>query len=409
MSRGPIKPGDPGYVPPAATSLDEEATKPGRRMDTRADTVIMPEADDDDVTIAIDEDGLGEDEVEIGVESSDLIPLPTLGGDENQNDDENSFGNTTLALNEEDMEVEEDVADRIPTIPPTENTLVATEVNVGAEMIEGAAVGAAAAAMPRKMPPPAPLEKSWCEDVFQEHYLRTLPFLTPDATLREAKFVSESLNLQTGSRVLDVACGYGRHSMELASQGVDMVALDSSLPLLQRGAEEAERRNLAINFVHGDIRELDSNGKFDGAFCLFNSFGFFDDETNKRTVRRIARALKPGGRFVLDVLNRDYVIEELPTRVWWEGDGCVVLEEVEFNYFSSRIESNRSLVFDDGNQLEQQISIRSFGLHEIGKLLHAAGLRVLEVSGNIATKGRFFGVHSRDLLITAEKGHDPTP
>ena len=75
---------------------------------------------------------------------------------------------------------------------------------------------------------------------------------------------------------------------------------------------------------------------------------------------------------LIEILNRDYVIADLPTRVWWEGDGCVVLEEVELNYFSSRIQVNRSVVFDDGRQLEQEISVRAYSLHEVGKL-HARG------------------------------------
>ena len=106
---------------------------------------------------------------------------------------------------------------------------------------------------------------------------------------------------------------------------------------------------------------------------------------------------------MIEILNRDYLVSELPTRVWWEGDGCVVLEEVDFNYFSSRIVSNRSVVFDDGRQLEQEISLRAYCLHEFGKLLHGAGFRVLEVSGSMATRGRFFGTHSRAMIVVAEK------
>ena len=73
-------------------------------------------------------------------------------------------------------------------------------------------------------------------------------------------------------------------------------------------------------------------------------------------------AEEQGGRVLIEILNRDYVIADLPTRVWWEGDGCVVLEEVELNYFSSRIQVNRSVVFDDGRQLEQEISVRAYAL-----------------------------------------------
>jgi SAM-dependent methyltransferase len=249
--------------------------------------------------------------------------------------------------------------------------------------------------------------KPWFVDVFDEDYLRTLPFLTPQATQAEAEFVANAMSLTPGQQVLDVGCGYGRHAMELAARGFHVVGLDLSAPLLLRGGEEAQRRSLQINFVRGDMRELEFESQFDGAYCLFSTFGYFDDETNKRTVANIARALKPGGRVLLEILNRDYVIADLPTRVWWEGDGCVVLEEVELNYFSSRIQVNRSVVFDDGRQVEQEISIRAYALHEVGKLMHAAGFRVLEVSGGYQTRGRFFGNQSRHIIVLAER-KDPT-
>jgi SAM-dependent methyltransferase len=252
----------------------------------------------------------------------------------------------------------------------------------------------------------APRGKPWFVDLFDEDYLRTLPFLTPQATQAEAEFVIDAMGLAPGAQVLDVGCGYGRHAMELAARGIHVVGLDMSTPLLVRGGEEAHRRGLTINFVRGDMRELDFEAQFDGAYCLFSTFGYFDDETNKKTVANIARALRPGGRAMLEILNRDYVIADLPTRVWWEGDGCVVLEEVELNYFSSRIQVNRSVVFDDGRQLEQEISVRAYSLHEVGKLLHAAGFRVLEVSGAYHTRGRFFGNQSRHIIVLAER-RDP--
>jgi SAM-dependent methyltransferase len=271
-----------------------------------------------------------------------------------------------------------------------------------------AAVAPAASSSSGAAPARAPAEtgrrgKPWFVEVFDEDYLRTLPFLTPQATQAEAEFVAEAMGLTPGAQVLDVGCGYGRHAMELAARGFHVVGVDLSTPLLLRGGEEAQRRGLQINFVRGDMRELDFDAQFDGAYCLFSTFGYFDDETNKRTAANIAHALKPGGRVLIEILNRDYVIADLPTRVWWEGDGCVVLEEVELNYFSSRIQVNRSVVFDDGRQVEQEISIRAYSLHEVGKLMHAAGFRVLEVSGGYQTRGRFFGNQSRHIIVLAER------
>ncbi len=254
--------------------------------------------------------------------------------------------------------------------------------------------------------------KQWFEEVFDEDYLRTLPFMTPRQTQKEAEFILSSLLPQPipgGSppsgpmSILDLGCGYGRHTLELAAKGHKMTGLDLSLPLLIRAADEAQRRQLQIDFIHGDMRELSFDARFDAAFCAFTTFGFFDDETNRRVTQSIARALKPGGRLLLDVVNRDYIVADLPTRIWWEGDGCVVLEEVDFNYFTSRLVSRRSIVFDDGRQVEQDISIRAYSLHELGKMLHHADFRVIEVSGALGTRGRFFGVASPQILILAER------
>ncbi|HEY5948014.1 MAG TPA: class I SAM-dependent methyltransferase [Kofleriaceae bacterium] len=264
-----------------------------------------------------------------------------------------------------------------------------------------AAVAAVVAKEPSR--PTSNRARPWFVDLFDEDYLRTLPFLTPQATQAEAEFVINAMNLAPGAQVLDLGCGYGRHAMELAARGFHIVGLDLSTPLLVRGGEEAHRRGLTINFVRGDMRELDFENQFDGVYCLFSTFGYFDDETNKKTLQNVARALKPNGKVLVEILNRDYVIADLPTRVWWEGDGCVVLEEVELNYFSSRIQVNRSVVFDDGRQLEQEISVRAYSLHEVGKLMHAAGFRVLEVSGGYQTRGRFFGNQSRHIIVLAER------
>jgi SAM-dependent methyltransferase len=250
--------------------------------------------------------------------------------------------------------------------------------------------------------------KAWFEEIFDEDYLRTLPFMTPRQTHREADFIEASLGVPKGGALLDLGCGYGRHALELAARGYQVVGLDLSLPLLIRAADEAQRRGLNVNFVHGDMRELTFEEQFDAAYCLLTTFGYFDDDTNRKVAQGIGKALRPKGKLLIDVLNRDYLIHDLPTRVWWEGDGCVVLEEVDFNYYTSRIVSRRSVVFEDGRQLEQEISIRAYSLHELGKVLHHAGFRVTEVSGTLATRGRFFGSTSRELLVVAEK-RPPTP
>jgi SAM-dependent methyltransferase len=289
----------------------------------------------------------------------------------------------------------------------------------GPEMIAPRAEVAASAAASPDLPAIVPeaiaqrprrprRSKPWFEEVFDEDYLRTLPFMRADQTLREVEFISDALRVGPGAEILDIACGYGRHAIELVQRGYNVTGLDLSLPLLIRAADEAQRRALAVNFVHADMREMAFEKQFDGAYSMLTSFGYFDEDTNLRVAERIGRALKPGARFLLDVVNRDYVVSDLPVRVWWEGTGCVVLEEVDFNFHTSRIVTHRSIVFEDGRQLEQEISVRAYSLHEIGRLLRQAGFRVMDVSGALNTRGQFFGNVSRSLLIVAEKRDSDT-
>ena len=245
--------------------------------------------------------------------------------------------------------------------------------------------------------------RPWFEEVFDEDYLRTLPFMTAEQTLREVAFIKDALSPPEDGHILDVACGYGRHAIELSQRGLRVTGLDLSLPLLIRAADESQRRSLSVNFVHADMREMAFDTQFDGAYCMLSSFGYFDEETNLKVAASVCKALRPGARFLVDTINRDYIVGDLPTRVWWEGDGCVVLEEVDFNFHTSRVNIRRSVVFQDGRQVEQDISIRAYSLHEMGKMMRQAGFRVLDVSGSLATKGHFFGATSRNLLMVCER------
>jgi SAM-dependent methyltransferase len=245
--------------------------------------------------------------------------------------------------------------------------------------------------------------KPWFEEVFDENYLRTLPFMTAQQTMRETAFIESSLSLPPDGELLDVGCGYGRHAIELGQRGFRVTGLDLSLPLLIRAADEAQRRGLSVNFVHADMREMTYDSQFAAAYCVLTSFGYFDEETNLRVASSICRALKPGGRFLVEAVNRDYIMSDLPSRVWWEGDGCVVLEEVDFDFHTSRVLIRRSIVFGDGRQVENEISIRAYSLHELGRILRRAGFQVLDVSGSLAGKEPFLGAASRHVVIVCER------
>lgn len=245
--------------------------------------------------------------------------------------------------------------------------------------------------------------KPWWEELFNDDYLRTTGTITDAEIVADANFIEDSLGVAKGATVLDLACGTGRHAIELGRRGYQVVGFDLSLSMLARASDEAQERGQKINFVQGDMREMTFEDAFDGVYCWQTSFGFFEEEKNAAVIGRVHRALRKGGQFLLDVVNRDYVAREAPSLVWFEGDGCICMDEMQMDFITSRLRIKRTMMIDDGRSKEIEYSVRAYSLHELGKLLHDAGFRVAEVTGKLQTPGVFFGCESPRIMILAEK------
>jgi SAM-dependent methyltransferase len=243
----------------------------------------------------------------------------------------------------------------------------------------------------------------WWEDFFNDDYIRTMEKVSDRQIEREVNFIEESLGVERGSALLDLACGTGRHAVELASRGYEMVGLDLSLAMLARAGDEAQDRGVKMNFVQGDMREMTFDEQFDAVFSWNTSFGYFEEEKNLAVVGRVHKALKTGGMFLLDVANRDFLTRQSPSLAWFEGDGCVCMDEMVVDFITSRMRVKRTMMLDDGRTREIEYSIRTYGLHELGKILHDSGFKVCEVSGRITTPGVYFGQESPRTIILAEK------
>jgi SAM-dependent methyltransferase len=250
---------------------------------------------------------------------------------------------------------------------------------------------------------PSGKKRSWWEVLFSDDYIRTLPKVAQTAVQKQVNFMEASLGIKRGDSVLDVGCGLGHHALEFARRGYLVVALDLALSMITRAAEDAQQRGLRINFLHKDIRDIGFEGTFDAVICVGTTFGFFDDEQNRSVLQRLAHALKPGGRLLLDVVNRDFVINSQPNLVWFEGDGCVVMEESDFNFYSSRLHVKRTMMRDDGRQTDVDYNIRLYSVHELGQMLKQCGFVIREVSGQEATRGCFFGAQSSRIVLLAER------
>ena len=142
---------------------------------------------------------------------------------------------------------------------------------------------------------------------------------------------------------------------------------------------------------------------FDGIYCWNTSYGYFEEEKNYAVAQRMFRALRPGGALLIDVANRDFLARHSPSQVWFEGDGCVCMDDASVDFITSRLRVKRSLIFDDGRQKECYYTIRLYSMHELGKLLHDVGFRVTEASGDLTTPNVFLGAYSPRIIMLAQR------
>ena len=189
----------------------------------------------------------------------------------------------------------------------------------------------------------------------------------------------ELLGLPTGSRILDVPCGQGRHAHLLAEAGFDVDGLDYSPALIARARARGVGRTL--RYTRGDMRRLAARwrGRFDAVLNLFTSFGFFvDPADDARVIAEFARVLRPGGALVWHGGSRDGVMARFLARDWWRtSDGTLIAHERAFDPLSGVL-SIRSSWEGKVARGEREHRIRLYTATRLAELCAAAGLVVVE-------------------------------
>ena len=218
-----------------------------------------------------------------------------------------------------------------------------------------------------------------CEGLYAERALN-LPQAVPGAT--------------GGARILDLCCGHGRHTVELAAAGYSMVGQDLSATFLDLAKGAAAARNLQIQFVHADMREIPFEGEFDAIINMFTAFGYFDDAENQKVLDAVARALKPGGKFLIDLLNTPRIIRDFLAQSWEElPDGTVVLTQRDYNVLTGNTEEFRAYIAPDGRVREVHLVWRLYFYPEFTKMLNCAGLAPIQVFGGFDGSRIHTGIH----------------
>lgn len=245
--------------------------------------------------------------------------------------------------------------------------------------------------------------RPWYETFFGRDYLA---MYVHETTAAEIDAVERILHLRKGARILDIGCGAGRHTIELAKRGYRMTGYDLSEPLLEEARKAARRAGVRPTLVHGDMRELRYAAAFDAAVSLFTSFGYFErPEEDRRVLTGVARALKPRGKFLMEMFNRDSLAASLPAQGWQVRDqGTVILEQDTFDALRGRFETKRILIDRKGTR-EYSASVRAYTLAELKTMLDDQKLYVNRVLGGFDLSP--YTPRSRRMVLLAVKGLVP--
>ncbi len=241
------------------------------------------------------------------------------------------------------------------------------------------------------------IKTPWYEEYFGPDYLI---IDVQEKTANELKFLRKILKLRKGTKMIDLACGYGRHLESLVKSGIDVIGCDLSQFMLTEAQKRLKRNGFKKKrLVRCDIRNLPFTKVFDCACNMFNSFGYFEKEDdNFRVLTSIAKALKPGGFFLLDLSNRDFVLRSLTKKDWFVRNGAVVLEKKYFDSVKNRTEIDVNVIDKKGKR-DYHHSIRIYSYTEISMLLEAAGFNVMAVFGGFHGE-QFDWNHDRMLILS---------
>ncbi|MCC7491460.1 MAG: methyltransferase domain-containing protein [Fimbriimonadaceae bacterium] len=220
----------------------------------------------------------------------------------------------------------------------------------------------------------------WYQRYFGSDYLRIYRLAD---TAEQIAFLRDLLR-HSGppGRLLDLPCGHGRHAVEIAGWGWQVTGLDLSPPFLQVAAQAAGAAGRPVRLVRGDMRCFPlASATFEVSICMFTSLGYFDEVAeNARVLREFWRVTRPGGRFVLDLANIDFVRQQAP-RAEWSKDGVTVRSEYLWSEATRRAVTRRWATFDDGRAEQYESSVRLFEGAEIEGLLAASGFVVESQQG----------------------------
>ncbi|MGN0728435.1 class I SAM-dependent methyltransferase [Treponema sp.] len=217
-----------------------------------------------------------------------------------------------------------------------------------------------------------------------------------------AKSVCSLAEVGIGSSVLDVCCGPGRISVELALLGLKVTGVDITQPFLDAAAETAADEGVSIELVNRDMRAFSSRKKFDAAVNIYNSFGYCDNpRDDMKILRRVSQSLKKGGAFVLECISRETAVRYFTEGEWFERAGMTVLTEFKVSGAWEGLSSKWILIEKDGTRTEHEFVQRLYSAPQLRDIMLECGFFSAQIFGGFNREP--YDQNAKTMVIVAKK------
>ncbi len=242
----------------------------------------------------------------------------------------------------------------------------------------------------------------WCQKFFDKTYSEFDLKNKERKAKKQVDFILKILKIPKNALILDLACGLGRHSIELSKRGYNVVGVDFKREYIRQCKEKARKFRLKTKFMQGDMRKLKFKNKFDVVLNLFTSFGYFSDDENLDVLRKMARALKKNGKIIMDVSNRDFIIKHFRKSRLSKLKPGYLLEERKFDFSTSRINATWTFLSKNKRKIsEKKISCRIYSYHELKNMFEKVGIKIIKNFGSF--KGEPISAKTKRLIIVGKK------
>jgi SAM-dependent methyltransferase len=243
------------------------------------------------------------------------------------------------------------------------------------------------------------MDEEWpIDELFDEDYLHFYAArLADDTTDEEASTVWNLLGLGEGTDVLDLACGHGRIANRLAGMGARVTGLDATPLFLDLGRTDARRRGVHVDYVRGDMRAIPWTERFDAVVSWFTAYGYFDDAQNRAVLAQVHQALRPGGRFLVELIHKDTLLSHWVPATVTEADDGMLIDEREFDPLTGRANARRTVI-RNGRVRRSSFFTRLFSFTELRDWLHDAGFHTVE---GYAGDGAALTAAARRMIVVA--------